>query len=133
MPATTRTPPGPGWNPQPSVKPESSTQNAPIDLGATKLEAVGEFQHGPAVVHGGPGIGGADCRYVGRDRLGDPGRRDEAADHTLALVGLKPVDAASVAGEPLPDRQKQLGHDVDMAVGEVRPIDEFGATARAHG
>ena len=95
----------------PSREAESSMRYSPMTRrgGARGRPQV---QHGPAVEHGGPGIGRCESRRVARDGLRHPGRRDEAADDALAVIGLQPVDAAMLVGQPPPDRQQQAGDDV---------------------
>ena len=66
-------------------------------------------------------------------RVGDPGRRDPAADDALAGIGLEPIDPRRLVGQPLPDRQQQPGDDVDRAVGELRHLGEFGVPGRCEG
>ena len=97
-----------------------------MTAGAAQLQPAVEFEDGAAVLQGGPGIGGAERGRVACDRLGDPGRRHEASDHALAVIGLEAVDAASLAGQPLPDRQQQAGHDMHAAFGEFWNVREFG-------
>ena len=89
------------------------------DLHAAKLEPVGEFEDGPAVEHGGPGIGRRQSRRVRLDRLRNPGRRDETADDARAVVGLEPIDPAALIGQAPPDRQQEAGDDVERAGREL--------------
>ena len=48
-----------------------------------------------------------------------------AADDPLSGIGLEVIDPRRLLGQPLPDRQEQVGDDMDGAVGEFRALGEF--------
>ena len=66
------------------------------DLDAAKFQPVGEFEDRPAVEQSGPGIGRRQSRRFRLDRLRNPGGRDQTTDDALAVIGLKPIDPATV-------------------------------------
>ena len=62
------------------------------------------------------GVSGACDGGEGVDEL----RRNETADHALAVIRLEAVDARVLFGEALPDREQQAGHDMKPALREFR-------------
>ena len=110
----------------PSVKPESSMRNSPITLTRRSSSPSCKLQDRASVEHGSEGVVWAERRRLAVDGLRDPGRRDQATDDALAIVGLQPVDAHGLVRQPLPDRQQQAGDDVELAVGELRHCGDLG-------
>ncbi len=97
----------------------------PHDLGAANLKSVLEVQDRAPIEHGRECVTRFENRRLALDRLGDPGRRDQAADDALAIIGLEPVDSHGVVRQPFPDRQQQAGDDMQAAVSELRYCGDF--------
>ena len=94
------------------------------------MEIAGEIEDGAAIDHGVPGFWRRKpgCA-VDAERLIERGkrfRRDQAADHALAVIGLEAVHPHVGVRQPVPDRQQQAGDDVKAALGEFRNRGAFG-------
>jgi len=104
------------------------------DLDATQLKAVLELQDRQSVQHGREGVGRAERWRLALDRLYDPGRRDQAADDPLPIVGLEPINPHGGVRQPFPDRQQQPGDDLGLpSTGEVGPSEVCAGSTRICG
>ena len=66
-----------------------------------------------------PGFIGRERRVAGGEGVNEL-RRNEAADHALAVIRLEAVDARVVLGQLLPDGEQQAGHEMEPALREFR-------------
>src|SRR4051812_11885718 len=85
----------------PSEKPPSSTRGAPMTVARRTVRLSARCSTAPLSNTAAQ----AACRGVGPERLCDPGRRHLTADDALAVIGLEPIDAAALVGQPAPNRQ----------------------------